>query len=248
MARIEYVGHATVLIEMNGVRVLTDPLLRNRVVHLRRAVGVDATALGGVDVALISHLHFDHLDIPSLRCLGKDIRIVVPRGAARLLHRKGFREVTEVSAGEELSIGSLRVTATPAHHDERRRPFGVRAEPLGYLVRSSSSVYFAGDTDLFDGMAEIGPVDVVLIPIAGWGPALGPGHMDAERAAQALPLLRPRVAVPIHWGTYYPFHLGLISQPRFLDLPPALFLRHAAQLAPDVEVRVLHPGEETSFP
>jgi L-ascorbate metabolism protein UlaG (beta-lactamase superfamily) len=248
VVRIEYVGHATVLIEMDGVRVLTDPVLRNRVVHLRRAVGVDASAPGDVDAALISHLHFDHLDKPSLQRLGKGTQIVLPRGAARLLRRKGFSEVTEISAGEELTIGSLRVTATPAHHDERRLPLGVRAEPLGYIVRASSSVYFAGDTDLFDGMAEIGPVDVGLIPIAGWGPGLGPGHMDAERAAQALPLLRPRVAIPIHWGTYYPVHLGLIRLPRFVDLPPTLFVRHAAALAPDVDVRVLRPGEATSYP
>jgi L-ascorbate metabolism protein UlaG (beta-lactamase superfamily) len=247
MARIEYVGHATVLIDMDGVKILTDPLLRNRVTHLRRAVKVDASALRGVDAVLISHLHYDHLDKPSLRRLGRDVPVVMPRGSGRLLRRKGFTSVTEIGVGEEISIGALRVRATHADHDQKRLPLGAKAEPVGYVVEGHQSVYFAGDTDLFEGMAAIGPVDIGLIPIAGWGPGLGPGHMDAERAADSLPMLKPRVAIPIHWGTYYPAHLGLRGRPRFVDLPPALFVRRAEEVAPDVDVRVLRPGEETSF-
>jgi L-ascorbate metabolism protein UlaG (beta-lactamase superfamily) len=71
VARIEYVGHATVAVDLDGVRLLTDPLLRNRVAHLRRATPVDARALRGVDAVLISHAHYDHLDLPSLEKLGK---------------------------------------------------------------------------------------------------------------------------------------------------------------------------------
>jgi L-ascorbate metabolism protein UlaG (beta-lactamase superfamily) len=140
-------------------------------------------------------------------------------------------------------IGSLEVRAVPAEHDGGRGPFGVSADPVGYVVNGSKSVYFAGDTDLFPGMAELGPVDVGLIPIWGWGPGLGKGHLDPQRAAEAAALVRPRVAVPIHWGTYFPIHLGLRRAPRFVQLPPVEFLAAAEQAAPDVDVRVLRPGE-----
>ena len=83
-------------------------------------------------------------------------------------------------------------------------------------------VYFAGDTDIFDGMADLAPVDVALLPIWGWGPTMGPGHMDPARAAQAAALLQARLAIPIHWGTYYPIHLGLQGPPGFSRRPGPL--------------------------
>ena len=102
----------------------------------------------------------------------------------------------------------------PAEHDRSRAPFGASADPVGYVVAGSKSIYFAGDTDLFDGMSEIGPVDVGLIPIWGWGPGLGGGHLDPERAAEAVALVRPEHrSIPIHWGTYFPIHLGLAGKP-----------------------------------
>jgi L-ascorbate metabolism protein UlaG (beta-lactamase superfamily) len=140
------------------------------------------------------------------------------------------------------------VTATVAEHGGSRGPFAA-GKALGYLVEGSRRVYFAGDTDLFPGMAEIGPdLDVALVPIWGWGPSLGRGkHMDPERAAESLTLLRPRIAVPIHWGTYHPIHLGLREAPAFLRDPAERFTRAAAAAAPDVEVRVLRPGETLSL-
>ena len=98
-------------------------------------------------------------------------------------------------------------------------------------------IYFAGDTDLFDEMAELGPVDLALLPVAGYSPKLGPGHLDAARAAQAAALLRARLAVPIHWGTFRAFTQAGGSW--FTD-PPAEFAAQAA--ACGVEVRVLSPG------
>ena len=78
----------------------------------------------------------------------------------------------------------------------------------------SKSIYFAGDTDLFDGMSELGPVDVGLIPIWGWGPGLGGGgHLDPARAAEAVARIEPGLVIPIHWGTYFPIHLGLKGSP-----------------------------------
>ncbi len=246
--RVEYVGHATVAVDLDGARLLTDPLLRNRVAHLRRAVPVDARALRGIDAVLISHAHYDHLDMPSLEKLGTKVPVVVPRGLGGLLRKRRFESVLEVEVGETFSLGSLQVTAVPADHESGRGPFGASADPVGYVIAGSSTLYFAGDTDLFPGMSELGQIDVGLIPIWGWGPTLGRGaHLDPKRAAEALTLVRPRVAIPIHWGTYFPIHLGLRRMPRFLELPPAEFVAAAREVAPDVEVRVLRPGESADF-
>jgi L-ascorbate metabolism protein UlaG (beta-lactamase superfamily) len=210
-------------------------------------VPVDARALRGVDAVLVSHGHYDHLDLPSLERLGRKLPIVVPRGLGGLLRKRRFESVLEVELGESFSVGALRIRAVPAEHDGGRGPFGASATPLGYVVAGSSSVYFAGDTDLFDGMAEIGPVDVGLIPIWGWGPGLGAGHLDPSRAARAVALVRAGHVVPIHWGTYFPIHLGLRGAPRFVDLPPTSFSAEMAKAAPDVRVTVLRPGESVDL-
>lgn len=244
---IMYVGHATVLIDMDGVRVLTDPLLRSRVVHLRRVGKVNAAALRNVDAVLVSHLHYDHLDIPSLEQLGRDVLLVVPRGAGRLLEKKGFNSVTELAAGDELQLGALRVRGTPAVHDAGRMPFGTRAQAMGHVIAGTRSVYFAGDTDVFEGLAALAPVDVALVPIWGWGPTIGAGHMNPGEAAEAVRMLRASIAIPIHWGTYFPIHVGLRGRPAFLEGPAVAFAAHMRELAPDADVRVLRPGEETDF-
>jgi len=139
------------------------------------------------------------------------------------------------------------VRAVRAQHGSSRI-LGKRAEALGYVVAGSRDVYFAGDTDLFPGMAELGEeLDVALLPIWGWGPSIGPGHLDPRRAAEALALLRPRVAVPIHWGTYYPLTSMRPTLPSFLRTPVAAFLREAARVAPEVEVRVLEVGGSSTL-
>jgi L-ascorbate metabolism protein UlaG (beta-lactamase superfamily) len=226
-----------VLVEHGGVRLLTDPVLRHRLVHLRRHGPVPEVP-GRLDAVLLSHLHYDHLDLPSLNLLPRDVRVLAPAGAGALLGPAGMRQVEELSPGDVTEAGGLRIEATPAEHDDRRRPFGPRATPLGFVVRGRPSVYFAGDTGVFPGMAELAPVDVALLPVAGWGPKMGPGHMDSEDAAQAAALLRPRVAVPIHWGTLHP--RGRRRGPWFDD-PPHEFAARVSELAPEVDVRILEP-------
>jgi L-ascorbate metabolism protein UlaG (beta-lactamase superfamily) len=232
-AQLTWLGHSTVVVELDGARLVTDPVLRRRIAHLRR----DAPALTPKrpDAVLLSHLHYDHLDKPSLVRLGRDVPLVVPRGAAHFL--RGFSDVREVGPGSVLELGPLRVDVVDARHDGRRRPIGPPIQALGFVVRGSRSVYFAGDTELFDGMAVVAPVDVALVPVSGWGPRLGPGHLDPASAARALTLLRPSVAVPIHWGTY-----GVIGRRRGDRSPAELFAREAATIAPDVEVRILEVG------
>jgi len=246
--RIVFLGHATVLIELDGVRLLTDPLLRRRVAHLRRhAPPVDMSVTAAPDAVLISHLHHDHLDLASLRLLGSDTRLVVPAGAGPWLRRRGFTKLSELSVGQTATVGALGVSAVEARHDGRRLPGGPRAETLGYLVAGRRAIYFAGDTELFDGMANVSEqLDVALLPVAGWGPRLGPGHMDPLDAARAVSLLGPRVAIPMHWGTLLPFGLAR-RHAAGLGHPPRSFAAHVARLAPEVEVRILAPGQETTL-
>jgi L-ascorbate metabolism protein UlaG (beta-lactamase superfamily) len=242
--RVTWVGHATVLIELAGARLLTDPVLRRRLLHIKRIVpDVDPAHHAALDAVLPSPLHYDHLDTPSLRLLDRDtVRLVVPAGASRLVAKEGFALVTELAVGDETQVGAVRIEAVPAIHDGRRMPFGAQVQTLGFVAEADGlRIYFAGDTDLFDGMAEIRDLDLALIPVWGWGPALGAGHLDPERAAEALALLRPRLAVPIHWGTLFP--VGLRDRRRRLTDPPGEFERAAAKLAPGVEIRVLEPGQ-----
>ena len=245
---ITYVGHATVLIEMDGIRLLTDPILRNRVSGIRRqSRPVHPAWHRDLDAVLISHLHLDHLDLPSLRMLDRDVHLIAPAGSADVLLGEGFSNIEEVRIADSTHVGPVKITTTYAHHKGTRYPFGPAADCVGYLINGSSSVYFAGDTDVFPEMADLdSDLDVALLPVWGWGPTLGSDHMSPRRAAESLPLLRPKVAVPIHWGTFAPIGLGWI-QPRFLVDPPHQFKGHADEIAPEVDVRIVSPGNFARF-
>jgi L-ascorbate metabolism protein UlaG (beta-lactamase superfamily) len=231
--RVRWLGHSTVVVDLDGVRVVTDPLLRRRVIHLRRET--DVVAPDHVDVVLLSHLHYDHLDLPSLARIGVDTLVAVPLGGRRSL--RGFERVVEVEPGTAFEVGAIRIRAVEAVHDGRRRRIGAPIPAVGYVLEGSRTVYFAGDTDIFDGMRELGPIDLALLPIWGWGSKVGPGHLDPERAAEALALLHPSVVVPIHWGTYR----VIGSRDRGRE-PADEFAVAALQAAPDVDVRVLPIG------
>jgi len=241
--RLTYLGHATTLVELDGVRLLTDPVLRRGLAHLRRAG--PAPVVEEADAILISHAHLDHLDRPSLRLLPRETAVIVPRGIGPVVSSLGFRRVEELDEGDETEVGPVVVRATKADHGGRPAP-GRPAGALGYVLLGSASVYFAGDTDLFDEMAGLVPgLDLALLPIWGWGPSIGTGHLDPERAARAAALLGARIAVPIHWGTLRPFYRG--ARARFLREPAEAFVAAARELAPDCEVRVLAPGTTTDF-
>ena len=235
---LRWLGHASVMLELGDARLLTDPLLHKRLGHLSRRVPVPRE-IGRVDAILISHVHRDHLDMSSLAALARTPAIIAPPGAGDLLANRGFEHVIELPEGESTTLRGVRVTATAAHHRARRGLLSPWVPSLGYVIEGGVRLYFAGDTDVFDGMGELTPLDVALLPVWGWGPRVGPGHLTPRTAAEALRLLRPRVAVPIHWGTYFPIGRG----GRRLADPPHEFARHAAELAPEVEVRVLAPGE-----
>ena len=246
MNRVTWLGHSTVVIEIDGTRLVTDPALRRRIWHLRRSEAVSDAALGELDGILVSHAHFDHLDLASLEQLDRSLPVVVPRGAGGLVTGRGFGRVLEVAAADELDLGGVRVRATHAEHASGLGPFSPRSSPVGYVVSGSMTVYFAGDTDLFDGMAELGPLDLALLPVWGWGARLPAGHLDPLRAAEALQLLRPRSAVPIHWGTYSVVTGRRVSNAE-ARAPAEEFARLASELAPAVGIRVLAPGESLTL-
>jgi L-ascorbate metabolism protein UlaG (beta-lactamase superfamily) len=238
---VTYVGHATTLIEVDGTRLLTDPVLRTHLGHIRRIAPLPSPETGhGVDAILISHAHHDHLDIRSLRALPAT-RVFAPPGCAAILRRWTRHDAVEILPGMRLDVGEVGVRAFLAEHDGRRFSVGQRYPAVGYVVEGSSRVAFFGDTDLFDGMRDLADeLDVGLLPIWGWGPRVGPGHLDPERAARAAELLRPRVVVPIHWGTLAAPRVWWRADP---GMPARTFAELVAQHAPSVEVRILAPGE-----
>ncbi|HYQ65281.1 MBL fold metallo-hydrolase [Actinophytocola sp.] len=257
---LRFVGHSTVRMELAGHVVLTDPVLTNRVSALTR-VTPPATAAdrADVDLVLLSHLHGDHVHLPSLRLLHPHVRVVVPRGAGDWLRSKGVRRVDELAPGEELTHGDLRIIGVRAEHSGHRwgprLTHGPQAEAMGHVIEGGGRrVYAAGDTDLFPEMAGLGELDVALLPVWGWGPTLGPGHMNPERAAAAVDLLRPRVAVPVHWGTLAV--AGLPKAPgrhgrrmrHLLEHPPVEFAAAVADAGSPTRVLVTRPGENVRLP
>ena len=258
---LHFLGHSTVRVELAGRTVLTDPLLVRRIGALRRVVALpDPATWAGVDVVLISHLHGDHLHLPSLRMLGADVRIVVPRGAGAWLRHRGFRHVTELGAGETLSDGDLRITGIRAEHSGHRwgprSTHGPDTDAGGHLLEGGGSiVYVSGDTALHASMPLLGlrAVDVALLPVWGWGPTLGPGHLDPVEAAEAVAQIRPRIAVPVHWGTLTVAGIGPRSplggrMRRLLVEPPHRFAAEVARRALTTTVLVTQPGAPVVLP
>jgi L-ascorbate metabolism protein UlaG (beta-lactamase superfamily) len=247
---LTYIGHATVQIDLGDIRVLTDPFLRDRLLFLRRhgdTPAMDLISDRPVDVVAISHLHYDHVDLPSLRQLGPHPFLIAPKGAAAFLQRMVGGEVHEMRAGDALQVGQVEITAVPSEHMPATSPSRPATECLGYVFDNGKTIYFAGDTDLFDGMADLGrnyDVDLALLPVSGYTPRVPAGHLTPQTAAQSLCHIRPRVAVPIHWGALRP--LGphrFWHRMDYLHQPPQVFADHAARLAPKTQVCILQPGQ-----
>lgn len=262
--RLTWLGHSTVSLEVDGARVLVDPLLRRHAGVLRTAprardAGRRVGAEPAPEAVLLSHLHHDHCDLPTLRRLRARV-VLAPTGAGAWLTRRGVRHVEELPVGRTRTLAGIVVTSVPAEHGGRREPWGPTAAAVGHLVESErTSVWLAGDTGLFAGMSAIpslgvrGVVDVAVVPVWGWGPRLGPGHLDPVEAAAAARAVGARVAIPVHWGTLHVHGMSRVMGTR-LTLPGAWFLRALGDRSADrsgpgggpgsrVEGLVLRPGE-----
>ena len=224
-------GHAATTVEIGGTRVATDPLLSDRLLHLRRLTPSPEQHAYDADVVVVSHLRHDHLHLPSLRQFDAGVPILVPRGGEPLLASVGLDRVQGVVPGEVGDVAGARITVLPATHDGSRGPHSkVTGPALGFRFDADGrSAWFPGDTELREDMAQVGPVDLALVPIGGWGPTLEDGHMDPVAGAEAVRLVGASTAVPVHWGTFWPWglrhvlrdnHHRLFTTPgeRFLDL------------------------------
>jgi L-ascorbate metabolism protein UlaG (beta-lactamase superfamily) len=243
-ARLTFLGHSTLLIEVDDLRILTDPVLRDGVGPIRRQVrAVLPELFADLDAVFISHGHHDHFDLPSLRQIPGKPTVIVPRGFGKLAAKAAAGPVEEVEPGDRLSIDRVHFEVVQALHSGKREPMGPVGPAIGCVIRGSRTVYFPGDTDIFPEMDELaGGLDVAVMPVWGWGATIGPGHMDPRRAAEAVARLRPRIAIPIHWGTFYPAGLrGWMPAP--FETPGPTFVEFARSLAPGVDVRLLGPGE-----
>ncbi|WP_239379980.1 MULTISPECIES: MBL fold metallo-hydrolase [unclassified Frankia] len=259
-------GHSTVGIQDAGTRLLTDPVLGMRVAHLRRRAGARPAAQAAqVDAAVVSHLHADHLDIPSLRLLPPAVPILVPRGASALLrhrHPALAERCVEMVPGDQARIpapdggGGLDVLAVPARHDGSRGPWSRHRGPaLGFVITGTATAWFAGDTALHDAMADLAPlgIDLALVPVGGWGPSLGPGHIDPAGAVEAVRRVIPAgqpvpaMAVPIHYGTLWPIGFDRVRPDRFHE-PGREFARLADAAQVPAEVRLPAHGVAVTVP
>ena len=207
--RATWLGHSALVLDLGGVRILTDPLLRSRLGMLRHRADVPVHShVDDVDAVLVSHLHHDHADLPSLRRLGHAPVLSHPDNAPWLERQR--LGVLDASQHDWVSVApGVDVLLVRADHDARPMPHRPNGA-TGMLVRGGGVVvWFAGDTSLHDDMTRLPelagrPVDLALLPIGGWGPRLSSGHLGPAQAAQAAARAGARHVLPIHYGTLHP--------------------------------------------
>jgi L-ascorbate metabolism protein UlaG (beta-lactamase superfamily) len=210
---LTWVGHATFAARLAGKLIVTDPVLGERLGTLRRRapVGVAAANLPPVDVVTVSHSHYDHLDLPSLRTLGRGPTYVVPRDCGELLHEAGLPNVVELGWWETWRTGDLAITLVPAHHWSMRVPWDRNRRLWGGFVYEApeGTAYHAGDTafrePVFRAIGErFRAIDWAMLPIGAYDPPwfMQPQHMGPEEAGRAWELLGARTFVAMHWGTF----------------------------------------------
>lgn len=255
-AAVTWWGHATTTLEFGGARVLTDPVLTRGLLHLRRSGPLPTAAALRADVVLVSHLHHDHLHQRSLRRVDPSVPVVAPRGVldgagrwtSRLL---AARDLREVAPGDRLEGAGVRIEVHGADHPGTRDPVRRRRTrhqetppAIGFrLVAGGTTVWYPGDTGPGLDLPAVGPVDLALVPIGGWGPTLGASHLGPEQAAEAVGAVGARAALGVHHGTFWPVGLRLVMPARHRELfvtPGPRFAEAMARREPGV--RVLRPA------
>lgn len=212
-AHLTWIGHATFVQRLGGVLLATDPVWSERIHTIRRltAPGVALEACPRIDVATISHAHYDHLDLPTLRRIGPDALYVVPKDNADILRGAGLSNVVELGWWESHTVGDLRITLVPAQHWSMRLPWDKNKRLWGGFVYESpeGTSYHAGDTafseQVFRAIRErFARIDWAMLPIGAYDPVwfMQAQHMGPEEAGRALELLGAEHLVAMHWGTF----------------------------------------------
>ena len=249
---LTWIGHATFVLRLGGVLVATDPIWSDRISGVIKRLappGVALDSLPPLDVVTVSHNHYDHLDVPTLRRIGNRALYVTLPGNAPFLRAAGLDNIVELDWWQSHRIGALEITAVPARHWSMRAPWN-RNETLwgGFVFRGpEGAAYHSGDTALFDGFAEIGeragPIDWAMLPIGAYEPRwfMEPQHMNPEDAGQAFERLGARHLVAMHWGTF-----KLTDEP--LGEPPARIASYFAERGRDpARLWILDIGETRSL-
>ena len=211
--RLTWIGHASFLISFGGHHVLLDPVFSKRiatVVKRHCPAGLEPSQLPPLSAVLVSHCHYDHLDLPSIRALAPAVPVVVPLGLASMLRGCGRERVIELDWWESIDLEDARVTLVPSRHWSRRGLFDTnRSLWGGYVVETpTGSIYHAGDSAWFDGFATIGErftnLLAALLPIGAYDPGwfMEKHHLNPEQAGEAFLALGARHLVPMHWGTF----------------------------------------------
>jgi L-ascorbate metabolism protein UlaG (beta-lactamase superfamily) len=245
MMMVRRVVHASVLLDFGGAKILTDPWLSERRGYLQGeprsiASAAQLPALAGI---VISHGHYDHCDLGALAGYAdKGVPIAVPRGLGDRVRAVGFPNVTELDPWQNATLGPVHVTAAPAKHSVREITFVLQAE--------GSTVFFGADTLRIAALDEVArrfpDLDLALLPINGLRvrPLFNRQYvMDAGQAAELTSVLRPRIAVPIH----YAYTAGPLRDRLLLKMDrgrPHVYVDACAELAPDTAVHVLAPGDQ----
>lgn len=239
---ITWIGHASFLVQAGGHSLLVDPNWAKwlKVIKRIRHPGLRLHDLPAIDLVLVTHAHFDHLDRKTLREVAADQPIVVPFEVGNLVHDLGFRSVHELHYWESYQHGPIRITLTPCHHwgarvlHDSHRGFGGFVMEVG-----GRSIFHCGDTAYFDGFREIGErhqIDIALLPIGAYDPPSGREvHMNPEEAVRAFLELGAQRMVPMHYGTF-----RLSYEP--LHEPPARLLASARAHGIEDRISVMTEG------
>ena len=256
--QITYIGHATLLLELAGARILTDPNFESKLGRLLPRVsapGIALEALPKLDAILLTHAHADHLSFKSLDRLPSDIPLYAPPAVARWLVGKGYHHATPLDDAECVTIGAaLRVHTSRATHKGHRYGFDRwRSAANMYLLESEEeSAFFAGDTALTPTThhlvervlwAQERQLDIAMLPIGyapPWKPGFRRGHLTGEDALALFQTLRARAMLPYHWGT---FRHVTSSAHDAIDRLRARLVHHDAR----EYVHVIEPGESLTL-
>src|SRR5262245_41706204 len=221
---VTFVGHSTVLVRMDGVSLLTDPVYSSRLILPKRLVapGIPLDGLPPLDVVLVSHGHMDHLDVPTHRRLPKtDTVAVVAKNLSDLVAGCGYRDVIELGWGDQVTVRDVRITALPVKHWGTRNLWPDERGYTGFLLEHGhGTLFFPGDTAYFPGFRDYGlrhAIDVALLPIGAYRPpSFRRVHMNPEDALQTLVDLRAPWMVPIHSATFVVSHVPIDEPVRWL--------------------------------